>query len=843
MRRSLIAALSLLALVAPRLLPGQERGATALRELTDGLSSTVRVLVIGAHPDDEDTQLITWLARGHRVETAYLSLTRGDGGQNLLGNELGEALGAIRTEELLAARRIDGAAQYFGRAYDFGFSKNADEAFAHWPHDTLLSDVLTVVRRFRPHVIVSVFSGTPRDGHGQHQVAGILAREAFDLADDTVRVPRSLTANARGWRVLKFYRSARFNLAEPTLTMDVGEYSPLLGESYGEIAAQSRSQHKSQAFGSLQRKGPIQDGVRLEATHIAGFSGAGEKSLFDGIDTTWARLRSEDPVAVQRITELLPVARAAVRAEDYHAAARTLSELASIDRSPGGPPDRTASMLRLLHRATDAALLAAGVAIEATTEREQLTLGDDVTVNVTVYNRGVDTLHVRHLFVAASDLAGPRDTEMDPAFVPQGPIAPGGTQTYRYPVRATSLTRPAWLASPRIGDMFATGAGEEPVQPNRVILALNIGTDEGVYATAPIVYRYADPLRGEIQHPVAVVPPVSITLGTSAEYVRANAPVQRVLHAELRSGSAKDQTVRIEVAAPAGLRAAPIADVNLPAWGTAVVDIELRGTLAPGAHPVRVTATANGQRYTTGYTRIDYPHINPRYLYRDAVTTLQAVDIVAPKVSVAYIPGVGDNVAPTLAQLGVDLTVIDPAKLAGENLARFNTVVVGPRAYESSPALVAANGKLLDYVKQGGRLVAQYEQNIMTQPGIMPYPITLARPADRVTDESAPVRMIGGSVLTSPNRISAQDFAGWVQERALYMPRTFDPHYGAALEMNDPGETPNRGAILVAPYGRGTYVYTTLSLFRQLPAGVPGAARLMLNILAADAAPRTTQVP
>ncbi|HEX2781473.1 MAG TPA: PIG-L family deacetylase, partial [Gemmatimonadaceae bacterium] len=366
MRRSLIVALSLLALVAPRVLPSQERGATALRELTDGLSSTVRVLVIGAHPDDEDTQLITWLSRGHRVETAYLSLTRGDGGQNLIGNELGEALGAIRTEELLAARRVDGAAQYFGRAYDFGFSKNADEAFAHWPHDVLLRDVLTVVRRFRPHVIVSVFSGTPRDGHGQHQVAGILAREAFDVADDTVRVPRSLTANARGWRVLKFYRSARFNLAEPTLTMDVGEYSPLLGESYGEIAAQSRSQHKSQAFGTLQRKGPIQDAVRLEATHIPGFSGAGEKSLFDGIDTTWTRLRDADPAAVQRIMELLPVARSAVRAEDYRTAARTLSELASIDRSPGGTPDRMGSMLRLLYRATDAALVAGGVAIEAT---------------------------------------------------------------------------------------------------------------------------------------------------------------------------------------------------------------------------------------------------------------------------------------------------------------------------------------------------------------------------------------------------------------------------------------------------------------------------------------------
>ncbi|NUQ21206.1 MAG: hypothetical protein HOQ09_09625 [Gemmatimonadaceae bacterium] len=863
MRRSLIAALSLLALVAPRVLPSQERGATALRELTDGLSSTVRVLVIGAHPDDEDTQLITWLARGHRVETAYLSLTRGDGGQNLLGNELGEALGAIRTEELLAARRIDGAEQYFGRAYDFGFSKNAQEAFAHWPHDTLLKDVLTVVREFKPHVIISVFSGTPRDGHGQHQVAGILAREAFDLAADTVKWPARRTDGRGGWNVLKFYRSARFNLAEPTLTMDVGEYSPLLGRSYGEIAAESRSQHKSQAFGTLQRKGPIMDGVRLEATHISGFSGAGEKTLFDGIDTTWARVRGEDPAVVQRIDALLPVARAAVRSEDYRAAVRALTQLASADPEMNErvcrralettrgvavnvlepcsrSRDRDVSLTSMQRRAARAAAIAAGVAVEATVPRELATLGDSIRATVVLYNRGVDTL--RYLGTELARWGA--QVSVAEQTIGTTRIAPGDTLTVRLKSPGGTITQPNWLASPRVGDMFASGEGRAPTQHDTVVVTLASPTapEAPFRVVSPVVYRYADPLRGEVQHPVAVVPPVSVTLGTTAEYVHANAAIDRVLHAELRSGSAKDQSVKIEVAAPAGLRAAPIADVNLPAWGTAVVDIQLRGKLAPGAHPVSVAAIANGQRYTTGYTRIDYPHINPRYLYRDATTTLQAVDVVVPKASVAYIPGVGDNVAPTLAQLGVDLTIVDPAKLATENLSRFNTIVIGPRAYESSAALVAANGKLLDYVKNGGRLVVQYEQNIMTQPGMMPYPITLARPADRVTDENAPVRMIGGSVLTTPNRISERDFAGWVQERALYMPRTFDPHYGAALEMNDPGETPNRGAILVAPYGRGTYVYTTLSLFRQLPAGVPGAARLMLNILAADA-PRTTPVP
>ena len=333
MRRALIALSLVCSIVAPRVLVSQERGATALRALTDGLSTNVRVLVIGAHPDDEDTQLISFLSRGRRVQTAYLSLSRGDGGQNLIGNELGEALGVIRTEELLAARRIDGAEQYFTRAYDFGFSKTADEAFAHWPKDSLLRDVLTVVREFRPHVIVGVFSGTPRDGHGQHQVSGILAREAFDLADDTVKVPSALTGGRAGWRVAKFYRSARFSPDGASLRFNVGEYSPLLGLSYAEIAAQSRSQHKSQAFGSLQRKGVVMDFLRREATHVTLAGGASdERSIFEGIDTTWARVRPVRPGAVDSLTMLAAKAQAAVRADDLRTASRALGALSRLAR-------------------------------------------------------------------------------------------------------------------------------------------------------------------------------------------------------------------------------------------------------------------------------------------------------------------------------------------------------------------------------------------------------------------------------------------------------------------------------------------------------------------------------
>ena len=856
MRRALLA-LSLVctSLVAPRVLASQERGATALRALTDGLSTTVRVLVIGAHPDDEDTQLISFLSRGRRVETAYLSLTRGDGGQNLIGNELGEALGVIRTEELLAARRVDGAEQFFGRAYDFGFSKTADEAFAHWPKDSLLRDVLTVVREFRPHVIVSVFSGTPRDGHGQHQVAGILAREAFDLADDTVRAPSAWSGGRGAWRVAKFYRSARFSPDGATLKFNVGEYSPLLGRSYAEIAGESRSQHKSQAFGVLQRKGVMMDYLRREATHLDAVPDAStEKSMFDGIDTTWARLRPARPGSVDSVTRLATAAQAAVRADDMRSAARTLAPLARLayelrSTSTTCPlsregcaalmNDAQASFAWLDDRSTRAALIAAGVAIEATVQRETATVGDSVTVNVAVYDRGAELIGVAHPVISGADFGGVRRRAAPDTGVV---VQPDSVVQMRATAASERVTQPSWLMMPRNGDMFTGGAGRAQQYRNEIGVGLVIA-GQGIVARAPIVYRFADPVKGEIQRPLAVVPALAVTLESANEYVKAGAPIDRVLRAELRSGRALEQRVRLVVTVPPGLRADAPAELVLPALARRTVDIHVRGTLPAGAHSVSLVAESGGERYTRGYQEINYDHIRPQRLYRDAVTVLHAVDVTVPQVAVGYVTGVSDNVAASLKQLGLTVTLLDPATLPMENLSKFGTIVIGPRAYETGDAMIAANPKLLDYVKNGGRLVVQYGQGEMAQPGIMPFPITMTNPADRVTDENAPVRVLNGAgVLAAPNRIGASDFDGWVQERALYMPHTFDERYVPSLEMNDPGESPNRGAILVAPFGTGTYVYTTMSLFRQLPAGVPGAARLMMNLLAADAVrPPTTE--
>src|SRR5919205_649586 len=380
-----------LLIAAPRSSIAQERGAAALGELVSGLGVSARVLVIGAHPDDESTPLITFLARGRHVETAYLSLTRGDGGQNLIGNELGEALGVIRTEELLAARRIDGAHQYFTRAYDFGFSKSAEEAYTHWPHDSLLKDVVTVVRAFRPHVIAAVFSGTPADGHGQHQVSGLLAREAFDAAADTVRFPRAATAGYGPWTPMKFYRAAWFARDKATLTFNVGEYSPLLGRSYYELAMESRSQHRSQGMGRIQAKGAQLDVLLREVSRVAAPADPKqEKSLFDGIDTTFARLKPLVKDRAQRAAlDSLPAAIAAVqRAYSPFDPSALIKPLAMVQRlvlaasGNGDQPcvatkrdalqqcaDLEGSTQVALRRIDRAAALAAGVAAEATVER------------------------------------------------------------------------------------------------------------------------------------------------------------------------------------------------------------------------------------------------------------------------------------------------------------------------------------------------------------------------------------------------------------------------------------------------------------------------------------------
>ncbi|MGH7625627.1 MAG: PIG-L family deacetylase, partial [Gemmatimonadaceae bacterium] len=685
----------------------QARGASALGELVEGLPVETRVLVIGAHPDDEDTRLIAWLTKGHHMDVAYLSLTRGDGGQNLIGNELGEALGVIRTEELLAARRIDGAHQYFTRAYDFGFSKSAAETFQHWPHDSVLTDVVTVVRAFRPQVIVSVFSGTPRDGHGHHQVAGIVSKEAYDVAADTVRFPRAATAGFGAWTPLKFYRTRSYWQGQgATFFYDAGAYSPLLGESYAEIAAQSRSQHKSQGFGMVQRKGYIAGSLAREASRVnAPANAKQEQSPFDGIDTTWNRLSAEVTTADERadVQAALAASRDAQHTLDLYkpetglgALERMRAALAdlALREAAGGSPniDVVTSVQDGLQRVTRAILLARGIAIEADVDRDEVAQGDSVPVKVTVYNRG--TLPV------SADL-GPR-LAADPEILPDSSLS---MTIYEH---GGALTEPWWLTEPRAGDMFTVPVNGESDDERDAELRVPVSLDSGTLVTqVPIVHEYGDPVLGDVRRPLMVVPPVAVTLDDNVEIARAGEPLTRTVRVHLRSALTAPRTVTVSLDLPRGLRADSASrTVTLGQGGAATVTFAVRGALAAGAHEISAVAKSGGATYTTGSVSIEYPHIRPRKLYHDASMSVHAIDVALPaKLNVAYIPGVGDNVAPMLPQLGIPLTVLDPAKLSSTDLSRFTTIVVGPRAYEANPTLGAMNARLFDWVKRGGTMV------------------------------------------------------------------------------------------------------------------------------------------
>jgi LmbE family N-acetylglucosaminyl deacetylase len=740
-------AVALTLVTMPRFLNAQERGIVASAEAKAAAGVHARVLVIGAHPDDEDTQLIAWLARGHRAETAYLSLTRGDGGQNLIGNELGEALGVIRTEELLAARRIDGAHQFFTRAYDFGFSKTAPESFAHWPRDSVLGDMIKVVRGFRPQIIVSVFSGTPRDGHGQHQVAGILAREVYDAAADTVRFPSAKFGSP--WTVLKFYRGARFSRNDGTIAMNVGEYDPILGLTYSEIAADSRSQHKSQGFGSTPRKGVVMDYLRREATHVnASTPAEAEQSMSAGIDT-----------------------------------ARNVTQ---SDRD-------------------QIALADAGVDVEAIAERARVAVGDSVAVHIAVYRHGV---------VDSSSL-------------------------HTIYVRGEQITQPYWLARPRVGDLFAFASDsisdDEREKKGWLPVTVTLPGHAPIVVPTPAIYRYADPVRGEIEQPLATAPGVSVTFARNIELARAGVPLDRTFQVTLRSSWAAPHTVGVKLALPAGMQGdSTDRTVILGAGATSTITFRANGRLTAGKHDVRAIVVDGAQRDSIGFIPIEYSHITQQRMYRSADVTIQSVDVVVPAhATIGYIQGVGDNVADALHDLGVVVQPLDPATLPTADLSRFSTIVVGPRAYQANQLLIDNNAYLLNYARDGGNLVVQYGQTEMQRPGMMPYSVALTSPAARVTEEDAPITIVEprNPLLDSPNRITSADFADWIQERATYMPSTFDSHYSTVLTMNDPGEQPNSAGILTATVGKGRYTYVTLALFRQLPAAVPGGARIFANLL------------
>lgn len=811
----------------------QAKTASELQLSIRKLSVLGTALYVAAHPDDENTAMLAWLANERLYRTGYLSVTRGDGGQNLIGEEKGPLLGIVRTQELLSARRIDNAEQFFTRAVDFGYSKTAEETLSVWNRDEVLADVVWTIRRFRPDVIVTRFPTTGEGGHGQHTASAILAEEAFKAAADPTRFPEQLRF-VTPWEPKRiFWNRFSWQRIDPDspvvandIRVDLGAYNPLLGRSYTEIAAESRSEHKSQGFGSAERRGSV----------INYFSQTGgpraAKDLFEGVNTSWTRVAGSE-----RLAALLAQARDAF---DPQAPAKSIpilldafSEIERLAASTDDPwvPVKRAELLEVIRDA-------AGLSIDISAAEPTVTPGGSLKTNVSVVNRSD---HPFTLATVASPLAQPSK-------------APGARLAYNEPVR-TELTiavppdhpvsHPYWLREEpargmfRVADQRQIGDPENP-HPIAITVALTDPAMRTLVFTVPAVYRRVDPVAGEQIRPVEVVPAAAINFAEPV-YLFPDAKSKEVSVA-LRSFAA-DVKGSLRLVAPAGWRVAP---QSVP---VAIADkggeITARFTVTPPAGEVSASLRAEidlggGSRLTRSVVEIDYPHIEPQILFPPAAATIVRADIRRRGQRVGYIMGSGDEVPESLRQAGFDVVLLDDEALESGDLSRFDAVVAGIRAYNTRPRLRVAHPRLMQYVESGGTYVVQYntESNItgdrVVVPNIGPYPLKISR--DRVAVEDAPVEIVKPShaVLTAPNRITAADFDGWVQERGLYFPGEWDPKYEALLSTHDPGETPKTGSLLVARHGKGVFVYTALSFFRQLPAGVPGAYRLFVNLVSAQ---------
>ncbi|MDE0898359.1 MAG: PIG-L family deacetylase [Longimicrobiales bacterium] len=863
-------------ILAPSPVRGQRlegTGTVATGLLLRQMDGVKRVLMVGAHPDDEDTSLLTTLARGWGSETAYLALTRGDGGQNLIGPELWEGLGIVRTGELMAARERDGSRQFFTRAFDYGYSKSADEAFSMWPREELLKEVVWVVRQYRPQVIVSVFSGTPADGHGQHQAAGIMAREAFAAAGDPSRFPEQLSLGVEAWKPQKLYQTSRrrffpgaADTDDGSIDVQTGVLDPLLGRSLLQLSMESRSQHRSQDMGAAQPAGPRLTGVILVESRVEDEG----QEIFSGVDTTLVGLTAGlTGDAREEARRHLEMYRTSVQAAkdgfglDPEAIAPHLMEAMThlgMARAAAGPDadvefeQATAAKGAVVQRAITAAT---GVSFELRSQDDLLVPGQTVGVRAQLWNGGGYTLAAPELELEMPE-GWTAEVVENEGLSAVGTLEPGGIATWVYQVQVpaeANLSRLYYLREARDGARYLWP--DEPdlwgLPRDPALVHAHATFDYGALAgvTAPsgrtsmeADWRFVgvDPAFGEFEKPVLVVPEVSVNVSPAGVTWPQSRTGSRSVSVVVRSESDQGSTGAVTMAAPAGWTVSP---ASLPfdlgeagAERPMTFEVTPPRTLAPGKHAFQVTATTTGgNTFDEGYSLVDYDHIERAALFTPAVATISVVPVaVAGGLRVGYIMGSGDDGPEAIRQMGAPVELLDETSVRDGAFAEFTTIVLGVRAYETRPDLQAAAGELLEFAREGGTVVVQYNRGSLGS--LAPYDLQVGRGSPRVADETAPVRMIDADapLFTSPNRITPADFEGWVQERGLYFASVWDDRYVPLLDLNDAGEEPRYGSVLVTSVGDGVFAYAALSFFRQWAGQVPGAYRLFANLISLDAA-------
>lgn len=849
----------------------QDGGAARLHALVHGITVTPRVLLVGAEPGDADADLIAWLTRGHHVQTAYLSLTRGESAPNFTGLESGATVGAIRVHEALAARGVDGGDQYFTHAFDFGGARDTADAFRHWDHSRLLGDFVTVVRAFRPHVIVAHSGDDSATHDAKRQVSAILAREVFDAALDTARY--SVAAYGLPWSPTSLYGPGY------GLTIDARELDVLSGRTYADVAVMSRSQIRSAGFAASPWDGT---GI-VQLARLATRAGdtSAPTSLFAGVDTTFARLSANVPADLTRLlagidayadsahTQLDLERPSRVtghlrRATELAYAARNLlhgcrhpsphAAITIVTYRPCAPSllDTDASLDLILQRTSDALMIAAGVSMEAIADREFIATGDTASVKVTIHNHGNAAVRVNDVSVT-----GGVSVRMEVAI----DVPAHGSATIERKVTNLSDAHPWWMWK-REGNLFPyssvalDGVARADLLPKHfaiddialpeamrtvsdAVVTLTIGMTTISVSSRPIVFKVADPVLGVSDRAVSGVPPVTLGFERTIEWAVAGKPLKKEVRLIARSFSDRPRTFTLGASGPQAfvhfeLPSAPIA---LDAHGAREMPIAQRGVPHQERYELALAGVAPKERFMSAFRTAQYSYLPPLHFFRKSTLYVQGVSVEIPaRLTVAYVRGAGDEIDVALKQLGIPAYTFNAEGLLRFDLAGISTLVFGPDAYRVDPNLAGMSARFSEFVRKGGTIVMLGNPRAMSAQGVLPFPLALTTPyPDQVAMSNAPVTALaaGTRLLTWPNRITDPDWSEWVGDRATMIPSSVDARYARMVEMHDPDAPQNRNTLLVATLGKGTFIYTSITFSQQIANGVPGAMRLFINLLSA----------
>ena len=758
------------------------------------------ILYIEAHPDDENTSALAYFSIGRKYRTAYLSLTRGDGGQNLIGPEKGAEIGIIRTQELMAARRNDSAEQFFTRAIDFGYSKTPEETLSFWGKEAILADIVWVIRIFRPDVIIARSLGEGYRGHGHHAASGKLTKEAFHAAADSNKFPEQLQY-VQTWQAQRLFwnrwRRGQQEMAN-AFTINTGDYNPLLGKSYSEIGAESRSMHKSQGFGSSGRRGARYDYYQLiEGTPAT-------TDLFDGIDTSWQRVPSGQKIG-RMLAKIIDTFDSQHPSKSLPSLLAVYTKLTELDETYWVKIKKE-ELLQVIQSC-------AGLWIEAVSPDFAAAPGDDIKIQTTIVNRSEYPFRIQE--IDFYELAS--DSDLDILLKNNAP------QTFEKTIRIPKdfpISQPYWLKStPKkarfsIREQNLIGLDENPPS---IHVNIKLNTDNSLLEySVPLLYRWTDRVAGEQYRPFEIRPRITVQIEDKVKIFTKGDPQELLV--KLKSHS-PNITGNIHLVAPVQWRVTPgsIPFVLANKYGETKVTFK---------------AEINGEKLDRDILEISHPHIKRQVYFPQSRVKVIKMDIKHAGTKLGYIMGSGDEVADSLLNLGYEVTLLDDDMLERADLSQFDAIIAGIRAYNTRERLKNTYPRLLQYVKDGGTFIVQYNvfRGLQTK-NIGPYPFTIGR--DRVSEETAPVAFLNPQhpLLNFPNKITQKDFDGWVQERGLYFATVWDERYEPILTSSDTNESDKKGGLLYTRYGKGVFIYTGYSWFRQLPAGVPGAYRLFANLI------------